>query len=308
MAATEEYYASAKAIALRAAGVSLGFVFFSAAWRRFVNVPAKLAIESPKDVANKLVEAAPGSPIAPIIHWLLDKPCLTEIATYVLSVGEAAVGLGLMAGLFTRVAAAGSMGLNICLMLIFGWEGYECLDEWTMAALGFALSVAIMLHGPSSYSLDRRVGIDPFARLFTKRVAEVLTVLAIVFTIGFYEFYFGFLDLHRRTGIGAYSIVAQTVAGDPHATTLYVNGGSSSGAAYLRSITFKLKDGSDVPVPAGKIQVLKSHFEPWSQSGMHVDEFIKLRLGSMTDIRIPDGAVSGVARLIGKPPQQLTFR
>jgi uncharacterized membrane protein YphA (DoxX/SURF4 family) len=305
MSEAKQDYSGVKAIALRAAGISLGFVFFSAAWRRFVNMPAKLAIQNPQDVANKLVEAAPGSPIAPAIHWLLDKPQLTEIATYAMSVAEAAIGFCLMAGLFTRLAAAGAALLNVCLMLIFGWEGFECLDEWTMSALGFALSVAIMLHGPSRYSFDELARFDPFARLFTRRVAEVLTLLAVIFTLGFYEYYFGVLDLHRLTGIKAYNIVAEKVADRPDAVALYVNAGSSSGAAYLQSIDFTLADGSSKTVSADQIDVLKSHFMPWSQSGMLVDGFLKLRLGSVTDIAVPEGARAAKIAIVGNPPIQV---
>jgi thiosulfate dehydrogenase (quinone) len=308
VASTDNDLLRVKDLALRAAEFSVGFVFFSAAWRRFVNMPAKLAITSPKDVANKLVAAAPGSPIAPAIHWLLDRTELTNIATYAMSVAEAAVGIGLMAGLMTRISAAGSALLNLALMLIFGWMGFDCLDEWTMAALGFAISIGAMLYGPGACSLDRLADIDAAGRLFTRPVAMVLTALAILFTLGFYEYYFGLVDLDRETPIARYRIVAETVPGHRDAATLYVNAGSSSGAAFLRSIAFRLADGGTVVLPADKIQVLRSRFEPWSQSGMHVDGLIKLRLGSMTEIAIPHGAVSGLAKLIDNPDQALSFR
>lgn len=295
-------------LALRAAAVSMGFVFFSAAWRRFVNVPAKLAIASPKDVANKLVAAAPGSPIAPAIHWILERPELTQWATFGMSIAEAAVGLGLMAGLFTRVAAAGAAALNLALMLIFGWMGFDCLDEWTMAALGFAISVGVMLYGPGAWSIDKLLSLDPCKRLFTRSVAAALTVLAIGLTVGFYEYYFGFFSLHRRTVIASYRIVAQPIAGEADATTLYVDAGSSAGAVYLRKITFDLKSGGTVTVPADRITVLKRHFAPWSQSGIHIDGVLKLRLGSMTDIRIPANAVAATIDLIANPDQKVRFR
>ncbi|ODA68102.1 TQO small subunit DoxD [Methyloligella halotolerans] len=157
----DERFDWVKALALRASAFAMGFTFVSAAWRRFYNAPAKLDIDSPHDVANKLVHAAPGSPIESVIHWLLEQPQLTEAATYLMTVGELLAGLGLMFGLITRGAAVGAALLNVALMLIFGWQGFECLDEWTMAALGFAISVSVMLYGPGAWSLDTLVGIDP---------------------------------------------------------------------------------------------------------------------------------------------------
>ncbi len=66
----------------------------------------------------------------------------------------------------------------------------------------------------------------------------------------------------------------------------------------MKSITFSLEDGSKVKQQPKEIEVLRSHFEPWSQSGIIKDGVLKLRLGSKVDIRIPSGAVSGKIDLI----------
>ncbi|MEG6508014.1 TQO small subunit DoxD [Methyloligella sp. 2.7D] len=304
----EERFEGVKDLAIRASALSMGFVFVSAGWRRFVNAPAKLDIESAKSVANKLVEAAPGSPLEGVIHWLLASPSLAGPAVYLMTTGEVLAGLGLIFGAFTRLAAAGAAALNIALMLIFGWQGYECLDEWTMSALGFAISVSVMLYGPGSFSFDSAVGIDPFRRLFTRKVAVGLTVFSIVFTVAFYAYFFGIAELKRRTSVSTYSIVAEKVEGETGAATLYVNAGGSPTSSYVKSITFTLEDGSEVTQEAGDIDVLKSHFEPWSQSGKVVDGVLKLRLGSKTDIRLPEGAVSATIDLIDNPDQTVSFR
>ncbi len=302
----DEQFDWVKALALRASAFAMGFTFFSAAWRRFVNAPEKLDIASPHDVANKLVHAAPGSPIESVIHWLLERPQLTEAATYLMTIGEALAGLGLMFGLITRGAAVGAALLNVALMLIFGWQGYECLDEWTMAALGFAISVSVMLYGPGVWSLDQLTGFDPLARLFTRPVAIGLTLVSVLFTVGFYEYYFGIFDLHRRTSVSAYSIVAEP-GPSPDVATLYVNAGGSSGGAYVRSIAFTLENGETIEQAGDEVDVEKSYFEPWAASGKKTDGVLVLKLGSKTDIRIPEGATSATIDLIGNKDQEVTF-
>lgn len=150
----ESVSSSVRDLALRAIAISMGFVFFTGGWRRFFNIPAKHDIDSAAHLAGKLVEAAPGSPIEPVIHWLLAHPFFAEWSVYLMSTGEVLVGLALILGLLTRFAAFGSALINVALMLIFGWQGYECLDGWTMAALGFAISVSLMIYGTGSFSLD----------------------------------------------------------------------------------------------------------------------------------------------------------
>ncbi|MBR0551193.1 TQO small subunit DoxD [Stakelama marina] len=294
--------------ALRAAAISMGFVFFMGGWRRFINVPAKHDITSPASLANKLVEAAPGSPIESWIHWILNSPFLTEWSIYLMSTAEVVVGLSLMLGLFTRATAVGSAMLNVALMIIFGWMGYECLDEWTMAALGFAISVSVMIHGPSLYSVDNWLKRDDFARLFARNVSIALTVVSVVFTVGFYSYFFGILELHKRTSVKSYHISALAVPGKPDQARLYVDAGPSSAAAYVRSITYRMRNGATVVEPAARIAVVKSHFEPWAHhSGSVTDGVMKLRLGAMVDIRIPAGAQSAVIDIIDNKNPEVSF-
>ena len=47
-----------------------------------------------------------------------------------------------------------SVGLSISLMLLFGWQGGTCVDEWTMAACNVAMGATLMLAGSAAYSLD----------------------------------------------------------------------------------------------------------------------------------------------------------
>jgi hypothetical protein len=59
-----------------------------------------------------------------------------------------------MTGVLTRVAALTSIGLSVVLMLMFGWQGATCIDEWTMAACNLAIGATLMLGGSGAFSLD----------------------------------------------------------------------------------------------------------------------------------------------------------
>ena len=214
-----------------------------------------------------------------------------------MSSAEVVVGLALIFGFMTRLAGLGSAGLNLAMMLIFGWMGYECLDEYTMSALGFAISISVIIYGGGSYSLDSKLSIDPFGQYMTRNIAIALTAASVLVTVGFYEYYFGVFNFHKRTSDRVYSIVAKPTD-KADVATLYVNAGGSSTAAYVKNITFTLDDGSKVKQLPKQIEVLKSHFEPWSQSGIIRDGVLRLRLGSKVDIRLPSGSVSAKIDLI----------
>jgi thiosulfate dehydrogenase [quinone] large subunit len=67
---------------------------------------------------------------------------------------ELIAGAALMAGLLTRLAALVSVGFSMVLMLMFGWQGATCIDEWTMAACNLAMGATLVLAGGGAYSLD----------------------------------------------------------------------------------------------------------------------------------------------------------
>jgi len=285
-------------LSVRAAEITMGFIFFMGGWRRFVNIPLKHDIESGKSLAGKLVQAAPGSPIEDVIHWVLYNPAVAEFSIYFMSVAEVVVGIGLMFGVITRLAGVGSALLNVAMMLIFGWMGYECLDEYTMSALGFAISICAIIHGAGNYSVDSKLNIDPFKRFLSMKISIGLIIISVVFTVGFYSYFFGIFTFKKLTHVKIYNIVAEKTE-QPGISTLYVNAGGSSTAAYVKSITFTLSDGSEVKQLPGDIEVVRSHFEPWShKSGSVIDGVMRLGLGSKVDIRIPNGAVSGKIDLI----------
>jgi uncharacterized membrane protein YphA (DoxX/SURF4 family) len=79
-----------------------------------------------------------------------------------ISAAELIAGLFLMLGLFTRASALVSVGFSVVLMLMFGWQGATCIDEWTMAAANLAMGGTLLLAGGGAYALDNlRLGRNP---------------------------------------------------------------------------------------------------------------------------------------------------
>jgi thiosulfate dehydrogenase (quinone) len=47
-----------------------------------------------------------------------------------------------------------SVGFSVTLMLMFGWQGATCIDEWTMAACNLAMGATLVLAGSAAHTLD----------------------------------------------------------------------------------------------------------------------------------------------------------
>jgi thiosulfate dehydrogenase [quinone] large subunit len=159
--------ASAKEIAApsatwRWAGLSLlsarfiqGFIYWGGGSRRFIYAPAKL-VPHGHWMANKFQSAMPGALLGTdkVIAYMLHHFEVLYPALIVFSGLELLCGLGLIAGFLTRLSALGSIGFSIALMLMFGWQGATCIDEWTMAACNLAIGATVVLMGGGAYSLD----------------------------------------------------------------------------------------------------------------------------------------------------------
>jgi thiosulfate dehydrogenase (quinone) len=152
-----------KADALRVAALALlsirfiqGFIYWGGGSRRFIYAPAKLDPNAASWMANKFQSAMPGALLGTdhIIAFLLHHFYLLYASLILFSAAELITGLFLMAGLLTRAAALVSIGLSIVLMLMFGWQGATCIDEWTMAACNLAIGATLMLGGSGAFSLD----------------------------------------------------------------------------------------------------------------------------------------------------------
>jgi len=253
-----------------------GFIFWGGASRRLfynfeeiagVDHAVKLDFDSAGFVAAKLVHALPGALFvqAPI-EWTLAHPNLIDASVWLWTFAELAVGLGLIFGLLTRLAALGSIAINIALMLIFGWMGSTCLDEWTMAVSGVAMSSAVFLAGGGAWSLDALVGRTAWAArrdssrlLFSgplpmpglRALALILAASAVVFTVGSYNMLFGAVvsPLHSRVNFHRHHITLSDVTVTADGAVRFgaaVDAGPDTGAAYV--IAVRLLDASGTTV------------------------------------------------------------
>jgi uncharacterized membrane protein YphA (DoxX/SURF4 family) len=152
-----------KADALRVAALALlsirfiqGFIYWGGGSRRFIYAPAKLDPHAASWMANKFQSAMPGALLGTdhIIAFLLHHFYLLYASLILFSAAELIAGLCLMTGFLTRAAALVSIGLSVVLMLMFGWQGATCIDEWTMAACNLAIGATLMLGGSGAFSLD----------------------------------------------------------------------------------------------------------------------------------------------------------
>src|SRR5260221_52985 len=152
-----------KADTLRIAALALlsirfiqGFIYWGGGSRRFIYAPAKLDPNAASWMANKFQSAMPGALLGTdhIIAFLLHHFYLLYASLILFSAAELITGLFLMTGFLTRAAALLSIGLSVVLMLMFGWQGATCIDEWTMAACNLAMGAPLMLGGSGAFSFD----------------------------------------------------------------------------------------------------------------------------------------------------------
>ena len=133
-----------------------GFIYWGGGSRRFIYAPAKLDPHAASWMANKFQSAMPGALLGTdhIIAFLLHHFALLYVSLIIFSASELIAGVFLIAGFLTRMAASASIGFSIVLMLMFGWQGATCIDEWTMAASNVAMGATLMLAGGGAFSID----------------------------------------------------------------------------------------------------------------------------------------------------------
>ena len=144
------------AIAMLSVRCIQGFIYWGGGSRRFIYAPAKLDPTQPTWMANKFQTAMPGALLGMehVIAYMLQHFWLLYAGVILFSAAELVAGAALMAGLMTRLAALVSIGFSIVLMLMFGWQGATCIDEWTMAACNLAMGATLLLAGSGAWSLD----------------------------------------------------------------------------------------------------------------------------------------------------------
>ncbi len=145
------------AIALLSVRAIQGFIYWGGGSRRFIYAPSKLdAWGGHGWMANKFQTAMPGALLGMdhVISFMLQHFWLLYAGVILFSAAELIAGAALMAGLMTRLAAAVSIAFSVVLMLMFGWQGATCIDEWTMAAANLAMGATLLLAGSGAYALD----------------------------------------------------------------------------------------------------------------------------------------------------------
>jgi thiosulfate dehydrogenase (quinone) len=133
----------------------LGWVFFSAFWRRVVLAPAKVDPNSAAYVGHKFNHFLPNALwIKPMLNSLLLNPNALYGFLIAFTIIEGLVGLSMFFGLGTRLGALGVTLLSWGILLGSGWLGTTCLDEWQIGVLGIAGGLTVLLTGAGPWSLD----------------------------------------------------------------------------------------------------------------------------------------------------------
>ena len=133
-----------------------GWIYWGGGSRRFHYAPAKLDPHAPSWMANKFQSAMPGALLgmSHVVDFMLHHFALLYAGVIVFSALELLFGLFLLLGFMTRLSALVTVGLSVVLMLLFGWQGATCIDEWTMASANFGMGIALCLAGAGAYSID----------------------------------------------------------------------------------------------------------------------------------------------------------
>ncbi len=258
------------AIAMLSVRVIQGFIYWGGGSRRFIYAPAKLDPSQPSWMANKLQAAMPGALFGSdrIVAFLLHHFWLLYAAIVVFSAAELIVGIALMAGLMTRLAALLSVGISISLMLLFGWQGGTCIDEWTMAACNVAMGASLMLAGSAAYSLDsawlrRNPGLAkrmwfrwgggslklPLSDAGFRKLALALLAFVLVFDVGLYNYYRGLvLTPYHKGPVGAaahhFALSDAMLLSDGGVRfAVYVDGGTPALPAHIMKVEVVGPDG-----------------------------------------------------------------
>lgn len=135
----------------------VGWTYFSAFWRRLV-LENKLIPDDPGYIGVKFNHFLPNAlGIKPVIEYLVTHPSELWWFMAAFTIIECLVGLMLMLGLLTRLAAVGVFSLALGILLSSGWLGTTCVDEWQIGILGMCAGLLLFLTGGGSCSLDRRL-------------------------------------------------------------------------------------------------------------------------------------------------------
>jgi len=131
------------------------WILFAAAWRRLVLKPESLNPHSPLFEGIKINHFLPHTLwIHGFLNILVMHPWAMLAFLWVFTMVEAIAGILLFIGLGTRFLGLVLILLFMNLMLVAGWLGSTCLDEWTVATFGITLGACLFLAGSGPFSVD----------------------------------------------------------------------------------------------------------------------------------------------------------
>ncbi|MEY2342236.1 TQO small subunit DoxD [Acidithiobacillus sp. IBUN Pt1247-S3] len=266
------------AIGMLAVRFVQGWIYWGGGSRRFIYGPQKI---NPAGhwMAYKFQTAMPGAILGTshLVSFLLHHFVLLYAGVIIFSAVELISGLMLISGFMTRLAALLTLGLSFTLMLLFGWQGATCIDEWTMAASNFGMGISLFLLGGGAYSVDNWLrkrnpalvqrgwfrwlgGSDPLplSDAAFKKLALSLFWIAVIFIVATYSYYRGSVitPFHGDpTGVKVHHVQMRDlkIAPDGSVTVhMYVNAGTASVPAHIISARLLNYSGKVVEVWDGK--------------------------------------------------------
>ena len=228
----------------------LGVTFLFAGLQKLSN-PQFLKSASPSSIHAQLLGAARSSPIHALITHLVP---LAPVVGLVIAIGEVAIGLGVLVGLWTRVAALAGMALSFGLFLTVSFHASPYFTgsdivfffAWTPFALAGAAGAPALdtwLADRPGTALARPGGLSRRAVLSKGAVTGILA--AAVLVGGGITAVLGRLAGGASTQAGGPVTLA---GGGSGATTPTTSGGSSTPTTAGAPSGTAVGPGSDVPV------------------------------------------------------------
>lgn len=249
-----------------------GWIFWGGGSRRFIYDPLKLDPHASEWMANKLQSAMPGAlfDLSSVVGFLLQHFVILYAAIILFSLVELLSGLGLILGLFTRASAMLTVLVSIMLMILFGWEGGTCLDEWTMAVSNLSMGLTLFLMGSSAYSLDAwlvkkrpkllqkswflLLNSGPWSKVRLQKAVLMSFIFTVLFTVGTYNYFRGavFSSYHpgptSATEFHLSLSKGQLQSNGSLSFTLEVDSGTSSVPSYIVRIELINRENKPVDV------------------------------------------------------------
>jgi thiosulfate dehydrogenase (quinone) large subunit len=145
----------------------LGFTFLYAGWQK-INDPGFFTLGSHTYIGTQLVQFSHHSPIGGLLQRLAEQAVLIGWLT---TLTEMAIGVAVLLGLFTRLAAIGGLTLNLVFFLSASWNVYPYFLGSDIVFVAAWLTLAIT--GAGAYALDPLVA-DSVAELATRPLQRLL--------------------------------------------------------------------------------------------------------------------------------------